>query len=159
MKIGIISDTHLTRSSPELEALLAGPFREVEVILHAGDITEPAVLESFPGKEVLAVCGNMDSHDLRRLLPVRRVVTAGRFRIGLIHGWGAPSGLEERIRGEFGPLDCIVYGHTHMARQGRREGVYFFNPGSFHRALPGSPAGSVGVLEIGEAISGRILNL
>jgi predicted phosphodiesterase len=57
MKIGVISDTHLTQPTDELKGLLAGPFQEVEMVLHAGDLTELAVLEAFAGKKVFAVCG------------------------------------------------------------------------------------------------------
>ena len=71
MKVGVIADTHLRQASRELEELMAGPFRDVEMVLHAGDITELAVLQSFAGKEIQAVSGNMDSPAMReeRLAP------------------------------------------------------------------------------------------
>ena len=158
MKIGVISDTHLNQPVQMLEELMTGPFQEAEMILHAGDITELAVLESFGGKETLAVCGNMDSPALRRQLPPKRTFQAGKFQIGIIHGWGGPQGIEERIRREFGPLDCIVFGHTHTPSQTRREGVLFFNPGAFTGSLH-TPKKSVGLLDVGDTISGQIIYL
>ena len=65
MKIGVISDTHLLQPDQALTELMSGLFQEAEVILHAGDITEFGVLESFSGKKILAVWGNMDSMALR----------------------------------------------------------------------------------------------
>jgi putative phosphoesterase len=158
MKIGVISDTHLRQPTQVLEELMAGPFQEAEMILHAGDITELAVLESFGGKEIMAVYGNMDSPAVRRKLPAQRTFHAGKFQIGLIHGWGRPQGIEERIRREFGQLDCIVFGHTHIPSQTRREGVLFFNPGAFGASLY-APKKSVGLLDVEDTIAGQVIYL
>jgi uncharacterized protein len=157
-KVGVIADTHLIQSTRELEALVQGPFRDVEAILHAGDITEMAVLDAFAGKEIVAVCGNMDSSGVRMHLPSKRVWKAGRFTIGLIHGWGGRGEIEERIRGEFDGVDGIVYGHTHIPAQGEKYGVFFFNPGSF-AGIFGNGKKSVGLLELGESISGSFCYL
>jgi len=155
-KLGVIADTHLKRASRELEDLIDGPFKDVDIILHAGDITELAVLDSFNGKEIWAVCGNMDSPDVRKQLPTQRTFQLGKFKIGLIHGWGGPQGIEERIRREFEGVDCIVYGHTHTPYQTKREGVLFFNPGAFGRWFF-SEKKSIGLLEVGEMVSGQII--
>ena len=154
--IGVISDTHMNRPTEQLTALMDGPFRGVEMILHAGDMTELTILEAFSGKKVMAVCGNMDSAAVRQGLPGHRVFRAGFFRIGLIHGWGGPLGIEERIAREFNGVDCIVYGHTHQPSQREREGVFFFNPGSFGGGLGMSPR-SVGLLNLGDSISAEII--
>ena len=157
-KIAVISDTHLTQPTQELADLLQGPFREIEVILHAGDITEMAVLNAFGEKEIIAVCGNMDSPSVRERLPEKRIWKAGKFRIGLIHGWGEKQGVERLIRGEFEGVDCIVFGHTHSPIARRQDGLYYINPGSF-AGLFGVGGKSVGVLELGETISGGIYSL
>jgi len=154
----VIADTHLLEGTRELADLLKGPFRDVDAILHAGDITEMAVLESFGEKEVVAVCGNMDSASVCTQLPVKRVWKTGRHKIGLVHGWGGREGIEERIEREFEGVDCIVYGHTHAAALGENHGILFFNPGSFAGRIGGGKR-SVGVLSFGETISGEILYL
>jgi putative phosphoesterase len=156
IKIGVISDTHLSRPTEELEDLAEGLFKEVDIILHAGDMTELRVLDVFSGKKVIAVCGNMDSPTVRKEFPAHRVLSAGSFRIGLIHGWGGPQGIEERIAREFAGVDCIVYGHTHRPSQREREGVLFFNPGAFGGGM-GSTSGSVGVLTLGDTIAAEIV--
>ena len=158
IRVGVISDTHLGQPTQELKDLLQGSFKEVETILHAGDLTELSVLEAFAGKNVLAVCGNMDSQAARKQLPARRVFQAGKFTIGLIHGWGAPQGIEGRIAREFQKVDCIVYGHTHTPSQREMDEVVFFNPGSFDGRRGGRPR-SVGILTLGETISGQIIYL
>ena len=158
MKIGVLSDTHLSRPTEELAALMEGPFQGTEMILHAGDLTELTVLDAFPEKKVIAVCGNMDSAAVRQGVPGQRVFQVGPFKIGLIHGWGGPSGIEERIAREFSGVDCIVYGHTHQASWREREGVFFFNPGSFGGKL-GMTLRSVGLLNLGDSISAEIIYL
>jgi uncharacterized protein len=158
MKVGVISDTHLRQASHELEELVAGPFKDVEMVLHAGDITELVILQSFAGKEIQAVCGNMDSPAVRRQLPTQHTVRVGKFKIGLIHGWGGPQGIEERIRREFDEVDCIIYGHTHVASQVTRGGILFFNPGAFGGGFVNAKR-SVGLLELGETMSGEIVCL
>jgi hypothetical protein len=157
-KVGVIADTHLGQATKELVELLQGPFHDVEAILHAGDVTEMAVLDAFSGKEIVAVCGNMDSANVRMQLPAKRVWRIGPFKIGLIHGWGGRQGIEERIRGEFDGVDGIVYGHTHTPTQMKQNGVFFFNPGSF-AGIFGIGKKSVGVLELGESISGHFYYL
>ena len=158
IKIGVISDTHLHSPTEELKALMDGPFKGVEMILHAGDMTELRVLDAFSGKKVVAVCGNMDSPRVRQEFPAHRVLDAGSFKIGLIHGWGGPRGIEERIAGEFHGVDCIIYGHTHHPSRKEREGVFFFNPGAFGGRLGSNPQ-SVGVLTLGDAIAAEIIYL
>ena len=158
IRIGVISDIHLGHPTQELKGLLQGSFREVETILHAGDLTELAVLEAFPGKNLLAVCGNMDSQAARKQLPTHLVFHAGKFTIGLVHGWGGPQGIEERIAREFRKVDCIVYGHTHTPSQKEMDEIVFFNPGAFDGRRGGCPR-SVGILTLGESISGQIIYL
>lgn len=161
MKIGVISDTHMAEPKQGLrfmESLRTRFFSAADMILHAGDIVEPEILCAFFDIPVHAVRGNMD-YPLPDL-PVKRVLRIGGFRIGLIHGWGAPAGLERRLFREFAdePLDCLVYGHSHMPVCHRREGVLFFNPGSPTQNRQ-APWPSVGMLELSASIGGRIIRL
>jgi len=158
MKVGVIADTHLRQATRDLEELMAGPFKDVEMVLHAGDITELAVLQPFEGKLIQAVCGNMDSPAVRRQLPTQRTIRVGNFKIGLTHGWGGPQGIEERIRREFDGVDCIIYGHTHVPAQVKREGILFFNPGAFGGGFVAGKK-SVGLLDLGETMVGEIVYL
>ncbi len=158
MKIGVISDTHLNTSDDRLERIVENYFRDADLILHAGDVVELDVLDVFKGKKVYAVSGNMDYDSVREVFPEKRVLDIAGRKIGLIHGWGSPDGLEEKIIREFEDVECIVYGHTHRAVNEMKDGVLFFNPGSptdrrFARH------NSIGILDIGEEITGRIIYL
>ncbi len=158
MKIGVISDTHLSRYDQGLADAINRLFKDVDLVLHAGDVVDAQALEVFSGMNLLLVAGNMDSPGIRDASPVKRVIPAGKFTLGLIHGWGAPAGIEERLIGEFGALDALVYGHTHRASSRVKKGVLFFNPGSAtDRRF--APFTSVGILDIGEEIKPSIIPL
>jgi hypothetical protein len=161
IRIGVLSDTHFQDPGTGfafLHDLLDGCFRGVDAILHAGDIVNPEVLLAFAGRTVHAVRGNMDPPV--RGIPVRKVVEAGGFRIGLIHGWGSPEKLEERILREFQGecLDCLVYGHSHQPVCHQRDGILFFNPGS-PTDRRRAPYHSVGILQVSDRIEGRIIRV
>ena len=159
MKIGVISDTHMRKPTPELYDLQHTVFSDVSMVLHAGDLTEPEVLEAFSGKEVIAVQGNMDSNAVRSQLPPKEVIEVEGFRIGITHGLGNPFRMPKRIVGSFDDVDVIVYGHTHRADNQLREGILFFNPGAFSGRFPFMGKGSVGILTLGEGVSGKIIKL
>lgn len=161
MYIGVVSDTHF-RSLREgigfFERLLQGPFAEVELILHAGDLGPPQLLDGFLEVPLVAVRGNTDGANAN--LPLQRVLELAGFRIGLIHGWGSLAGLESRVLGEFAGvrLDCLIFGHSHYPLCRRRDGLLLFNPGS-PTDRRSAPCHSVGMLELGQTLNGRILAL
>lgn len=130
MKIGVLSDTHLTRVTPAFKLLVKTYFTDVDLILHAGDMVGLTVHEFLQPLGVEAVRGNMDEGNLKTILPAKKTLTFGGVKIGLIHGWGSAQGLEGRIRSEFDHMDCLVYGHSHQPANHRSDGVLFFNPGS-----------------------------
>lgn len=155
MKIGVLSDTHLKEPTPEFKRVVEQTFRDVEMIFHAGDFVEWAIAEYLSGfKELIAVCGNMDPHPIQKAFPKKRVVELKGFRIALIHGGGAPIGIESRIRREFDAVDAIVYGHTHTPANHRDQGILFFNPGSPTRSF--WHGATLGILTLGEGIEGTI---
>jgi uncharacterized protein len=161
MKIGVLSDTHLRSPNPALEYILEDLFADTEMILHGGDIVGRKVLDRLEESGVIAVCGNMDDHEVAQAIPQRRVIPVAGKRIVLIHGWGSRDGLEQRILGQFqtDSPDLIVYGHSHVPFWGKVRGVNMFNPGSasFSRDKGN---GTVGIIEIAdENIVGTILPL
>jgi putative phosphoesterase len=78
------------------------------------------------------VHGNVDSADLRRLLPEERIVEAEGVRIGMVHDAGPRAGRLERIRRRFGDrADLVVFGHSHMPlHEQAPDGFQILNPGS-----------------------------
>lgn len=158
MKIGVISDTHAKEPSEELIMLNNTIFRDVDLILHAGDLVSIQVLKAFQGKNSIAVRGNMDLPDSEGILNQLEIVKVKNFHIGLIHGWGSPSDLETKIRKKFDAVDVIVYGHTHKPVNHVKEGILFFNPGSFRSRWFGGGS-TVGILTVDDEIRGDIIEV
>lgn len=159
MKIGILSDTHLTRVTPELKRLFKIHFSDVDLIFHAGDMVDLPVYEFLQSYKVEAVQGNMDAGNLKAILPVKKNFTFSGFKIGLIHGWGPAGGLEDRLRPEFNDINCLVYGHSHKPANHWSDGILFFNPGSASRiGFFGKP--TIGLIYIDDAgLKGEILEI
>jgi putative phosphoesterase len=158
MKIGVLSDTHLTRLTPGLKKLLETYFNDVDFLLHAGDMVSLPVYEFLNEKAFEAVQGNMDDWRLKALLPIKKTISLGGYKIGLIHGWGPAGGLEGRLSPEFSNIDCLVYGHSHRPANHWSEGVLFFNPGSASGiGFFGKP--TIGILHIDSGIKGEILEI
>lgn len=158
VRIGVLSDTHLTLDDPRLPALIEESrkaFIGCELVLHAGDVIDPQILHLFP-QPLLAVRGNLDPPEF----PERRIVEVGGMRIGLIHGWGAKYDIEERILRAFSSekVDCIVYGHSHQPVCHFVNEILLFNPGSPTDRRQ-APFHSFGLLTIDKGITGEIMAL
>lgn len=138
MLLGLVSDTH-GWLHPELPRALDG----CDLILHAGDVGTPAVLE--PLREVApvrAVWGNIDGQDLRRAWPEDDRFEVEGVRFWMRHIAGRPgrwkAGLGERLRAD--PPDVFVCGHSHILCIERVKGLgrppggmLFVNPGAAGR--------------------------
>jgi uncharacterized protein len=160
-KIGVLADTHLSGYDEKLKKIVNGYFADVDLIIHAGDLVDLRVLEIFADKEVKAVCGNMDYFSVKEKLPDRLFLEIRGFKLGVIHGWGEPAGIEDKIKDRLGRLDrldCIIFGHTHCPANHFSDGVLFFNPGSPTEKRLAAHR-SIGILEIDKEVRGRIINL
>ena len=135
MKLGVISDTHLATLTGDFMDLTKERFGSCDMVVHAGDFTTPEIylyLNELTSGNLIAVHGNMDPPELRKLLPEQVVFEKLGVKIGLIHGWGAPSDLEQRIAKRFSDqgVSCIIYGHSHNGANHKHNDILFFNPGS-----------------------------
>lgn len=131
--IGVLADTHvyahgahkLPVEVPDLFARLG-----VGLILHAGDVNTAGVLRLLEGiAPTLAVQGNNDAEELRRVLPSTVELTVGRFSFVLIHGHQGRT-ARAAARRYAGRADCVVYGHSHIPKMEVENGTLLFNPGS-----------------------------
>ena len=87
VRIGVVADTHVGELLPELPGEVCEALAGVDLILHAGDIIDPAALEVLRAvAPVVAVRGNHDNREVRRDLPRDVLVRVGGVRIGLTHG-------------------------------------------------------------------------
>ena len=134
MLIAIIADTHMPRGSRRLPAACVERIARADLLLHAGDFATLTVLRELEaiGPPLAGVHGNVDSGELRRLLPAERVIEAAGARIALTHDAGPRAGRLERMRRRFGDrADALVFGHSHLALHERADdGFQIFNPGS-----------------------------
>ena len=119
MHVGVISDTHgLLR--PEAVSALRGS----ELILHAGDVGDPAILDELKKiAPVHAIRGNIDVEAWARKLPATLTVEAAGKKFFLIHN-------VRELKRTPPDIDCVISGHSHQPLSDVRDGVLFFNPGS-----------------------------
>ncbi|MBI4307847.1 MAG: metallophosphoesterase family protein [Chloroflexi bacterium] len=167
MRIGLISDTHLSHPGEDLPSAVFRALGGSDLILHAGDVYIPKVLDDLERiAPVLCARGNGDRtlNGDHRVKDAHVLVLQGR-RIGLAHGLDYPEPdwrpLERAMECEFGgPVHIFIYGDTHVPVVDVHKGVLLVNPGS--PTLPyGLPKpGTVGVLELGDgAPQARIIQL
>jgi len=159
IRAGVLSDTHHSQPDSHFARQVRDCFRDCEVIIHAGDLTALPVLEAFPGKTVYAVHGNMCESAVRSRCPGQMCFTLGRFTIGLTHGAGLGPDIEDALWQLFPEADCMIFGHTHRPVCHRHGRVLFLNPGSFRATGRYGAPGTFAILEIGDELSARILEL
>ena len=135
-RVVITGDTHLPRFGRTLPARLESELRTADRILHAGDHTDPFVLDLLGAfGPVVAVAGNNDPPELQERLGLMRTVSVEDVSIGLTHGHAGPGRTTpERAVRTFAdavpPVHAIVFGHSHVPMVERRDGVWLLNPGS-----------------------------
>ena len=152
MRIGVLSDTHVS-SLEKIPKKIIDSLSRVDLIIHAGDFTTREVLTQLKKLgEVKAVQGNMDSAELKKMLPAKEILEIGNRRVGITHGSGGPWGIEQRVRRTFDQerVDVIIYGHSHESQNKVIDGILFFNPGK--------ATNSFGILTIEEEIKGEIIS-
>ncbi len=131
MRILIISDTH-TDSIEKLPNEIIKEMKNSDMIIHAGDLDDYTLVKQI--KEInnvfYPVRGNMDSNINPVLLPRQRVIQAGSYSMGVIHGDGYPNNLFNRLLYTFTEQDIIIFGHTHKPYCEKINGKLLINPGS-----------------------------
>lgn len=133
MQLAVISDTHLPRGARVIPDACLERCRVADAILHAGDFVDATALDFVRslGPPVHAVWGNVDTADVRALLPERLEIDLGGVRIGMVHIPGPRDGRGRRLRRWFPNCDAVVFGHTHMPEhETTDDGFQIFNPGS-----------------------------
>lgn len=121
----------MPRGTRRLPAECLRRLSEADRILHAGDFTTVDVYEEL-GKlaPVEGVAGNMDTAELRSILPPRLVVDLEGVRVGMVHDAGPAHGRAERLGQAFPGCAAVVYGHTHVPEATLAGDVWILNPGS-----------------------------
>jgi putative phosphoesterase len=128
MRIGLVSDTHGL-----LDPKLAGAFRGVALVLHAGDVVKPAVLEGLAAiAPVHAVRGNNDEAPPLDRLPEIAIVPIGPLLALVVHDLGPRERPHPAVRRALAKADphVVVHGHSHRPGVALVDGRVLVNPGS-----------------------------
>ena len=132
MLIGLISDTHIPDRAKEIPQKVYEAFDDVDLILHAGDLTSPKVIEELEKiAPVIAIQGNMDRVNGINL-PLAKVIEAEDVKIGIAHGEVYPRADTQQLvyLAKELKVDILVTGHSHQPKIEQTDGVLLLNPGS-----------------------------
>ncbi len=144
MKICVLSDTHGIINIAE-KALK--DMKDIDIIIHAGDLVSDArYLETLKYK-VFCVAGNCDPFAIE---PTEKILELQGKRIFLTHGhnYRVKYGYRELLtRAQQISADVVIFGHTHLPENTYIDNILFFNPGSTTLPKNGGP-GTYGILEI-----------
>jgi len=140
--VGIISDTHGQLPDSAVTALACS-----KLIIHAGDIGDPSVLERLETiAPVFPVKGNMDKGVWAREIPDSEIVNEGAVSLYILHDVSEIN-LDPAASG----FSAVIFGHTHRPFIERQNGVLFINPGSATRPRSNYPP-SVVLLKVKDKI-------
>src|SRR6266851_4303670 len=119
--VGVISDTHGLLRPEAIDAL-----RGSDLIIHAGDVGNPAVIDRLRAvAATFVVRGNIDKADWAASLPMTELVEVGSLVFFVLHEISQLD-LDPAAAG----FAAVVFGHSHMPSIETRQGVLFLNPGS-----------------------------
>jgi putative phosphoesterase len=142
-RIGLLSDTHIPVDAKLLPGQIKEIFRDVDLILHAGDIYETSVLDELEYMApVLAAEGDDDGYDIisDRRVKKKHTLTVDGVNISISHSepglgpWSvfpdSKENLEEASFKYNNMADIMVFGHSHRPKVQNRGNFLFVNPGS-----------------------------
>ncbi len=148
--VGVISDTHGLLRPGVKDAL-----KDSDLIIHAGDIGKPSVLETLQDiAPVAAVRGNMDYGKWADEILLTEIVDVGEVLIYVLHNL-----YELDLEPKAADLNVVVHGHTHQPSVEKKDGVLFLNPGSAGPRRYDYPV-SVALLRVQEnSVDARIVEI
>lgn len=128
MKIVILSDTHGLLRPRVVEYL-----KTADVILHAGDINKPDIVEQLRQYAPLYVVRGNNDKEWAKALPHDLAVTLDGVRFYMVHN-------KKEATPDFANTDVVVFGHSHKYLQEEKDGILWLNPGScgprrFHQEI------------------------
>jgi len=119
--VGLISDTHGLLRDEAVEAM-----RGSELIIHAGDVGKPAILDALRKlAPVVVVRGNIDDGAWAKTLPPTAVAEIDGKTIYVLHNIHELD-LDPAAAG----FHVVVSGHSHKPVRFEKAGVLYVNPGS-----------------------------
>jgi uncharacterized protein len=149
VRVVVLSDTHAPRRWKECPSAVAGHLRGADLILHAGDVCVPSVLDELAAyAPVKVVLGNNDGPEVATWgAPETLEFDLGGLPVAMIHDSGPAKGRTRRMRRRFPRAELVVFGHSHIPMDETGDGVRIFNPGS-PTDRRRQPHGTIGVLQV-----------
>ncbi len=136
MRVVLLSDTHAPRFWKGLPPAVAAHLEGADLILHAGDVCVPSVLDELAAHApVRVVQGNNDGPGVAAWGATETLdLDLDGFRVAMVHDAGPKQGRVARLHRRFGEADLVVFGHSHIPLDetqtfGNRT-VRIVNPGS-----------------------------
>ncbi len=146
MLIGLISDTHITEKRGKLSKKVIEEFNGVDLIIHAGDITQQKVIDELETiAPVIAVLGNNDKLDLNET----EVIEVENFKIAINHGTKFSNDFNKlsKLANDLN-VNLLITGHTHRPHCEIIDNILFVNPGSSNRPIKSDA--SIAILDIND---------
>jgi putative phosphoesterase len=132
-RLMLIADTHVPKRARELPAQVWEAVDAADVVVHAGDWVDVALLDELEARSrrLVACYGNNDHGELRERLPEVATAEAEGVRIAVVHETGPKQGRERRCAARFVDRDVLVFGHSHIPWDTTCDtGLRLLNPGS-----------------------------
>jgi putative phosphoesterase len=145
MRLLLLADTHVPRRARDLPAQVWDEVDRADVVVHAGDWVEPALLDALETRlsrptaargeagRLIGVHGNNDGRELRRRLPEVARSDVGGLALAVVHETGPAQRREVRCDADprFAGAELLVFGHSHIPWDTRTPaGLRLLNPGS-----------------------------
>jgi uncharacterized protein len=132
MRVVVVSDTHAPRFWKVCPPGLIPHLKRADLILHAGDVCVPSVLDTLAAySPVRVVLGNNDGAEVAAWGASETAeFEIDGLRVAMIHDSGQRDGRLARLRRRFPSADLVVFGHSHIPMDVSGHGLRILNPGS-----------------------------
>src|SRR5687767_7206391 len=129
-----MADTHVPKRARDLPSQLWQAVDKADVVVHAGDWVDARLLDELERRagRLVAVHGNNDGPELSSRLPLVARAELDGVRFAVVHETGDAKGRERRCDEQYGDVDVLVFGHSHIPWD-------TVTPGGLRLLNPGSP--------------------
>ncbi|MGI3783024.1 MAG: metallophosphoesterase family protein [Janthinobacterium lividum] len=157
VRVVLLSDTHAPRFWKGLPPAVAEHLRGADLVLHAGDVCLPSVLDELAAyAPVRVVLGNNDGPEVAAWGATETLeLELDGLSVAMVHDAGAKQGRAARMRRRFPDAGLVVFGHSHIPLDETGDGTRIVNPGSPSDKRR-QPFRTLGLLEV---VEGQVRDL